>query len=89
MFFLVGRWAGGQAPTKKKLSSATLTKIWAEELTPCLTQLLASLRRLVRTLRLVHAVQRLKQEPPRSATAHSLQHRRDVCFSQAVRLYLL
>lgn len=73
-----------QAPTKKKLSSATLTKIWAEELTPCLTQLLASVRRLVRTLRLVHAVQRLKQEPPRSATAHSLQHRRDVCFSQAL-----
>ena len=61
---------------------------WIAELSPCLSKLISAAQALVKTLRLIHGVQRLKEELPRSATAHSLQHRRDVCFSQAVQLYL-
>ena len=70
--------------TKSRLSSPTMKKKWTSELTPCLSKLLKAAQSLLKTLRLVHGVQRLKEELPRSATAHSLQHRRDVCFSQAV-----
>jgi hypothetical protein len=57
---------------------------WITELSPCLSKLLSAAQALIKTLRLVHGVQRLQEELPRSATAHALQHRRDVCFSQAV-----
>jgi hypothetical protein len=57
---------------------------WITELSPCLSKLLSAAQALIKTLRLVHGVQRLQEELPRSATAHSIQHRRDVCFSQAV-----
>jgi hypothetical protein len=57
---------------------------WCTELSPCLSKLLSAAQALIKTLRLVHGVQRLQEELPRSATAHSIQHRRDVCFSQAV-----
>lgn len=57
---------------------------WTTELSPCLSKLLSAAQGLVKTLRLVHGIQRLREELPRSATAHSIQHRRDVCFSQAV-----
>ncbi len=57
---------------------------WVAELSPCLCKLISAAQALVKTLRLIHGVQRLREELPRSATAHSLQHRRDVCFSQAV-----
>ena len=61
---------------------------WAAELAPCLSKLISAAQSVVKTLRLVHGVQRLREELPRSATAHALQHRRDVCFSQAVILCL-
>jgi hypothetical protein len=54
---------------------------WCTELSPCLSKLLSAAQALIKTLRLVHGVQRLQEELPRSATAHSIQHRRDVCFS--------
>lgn len=57
---------------------------WSTELSPCLSKLLSAAQELVKTVHLVHGIQRLREELPRSATAHSLQHRRDVCFSQAV-----
>ena len=57
---------------------------WVAELSPCLSKLLSAAQSVVKTLRLVHGVLRLREELPRSATAHALQHRRDVCFSQAV-----
>ncbi|XP_046648953.1 inositol polyphosphate-4-phosphatase type I A-like isoform X2 [Daphnia pulicaria] len=57
---------------------------WCTELSPCLSKLLSAAQALIKTLRLVHGVQRLQEELPRSATAHSIQHRRDVCFSQAL-----
>lgn len=57
---------------------------WSQELGPCLSKLLTASQNLTKTLRLVHGIQRLKEEPPRSAIAHALQHRRDVCFSQAL-----
>lgn len=57
---------------------------WTSELSPCLSKLLSAAQALVKTVHLVHGLQRLREELPRSATAHSLQHRRDVCFSQAV-----
>lgn len=62
-------------PKKDKLASL---------LTPCLSKLAKASQSLLKTLHLVHGVQRLNEEQPRSAIAHSLQHRRDVCFSQAV-----
>lgn len=62
-------------------------KEWIADLTPCLNKLLNAAQGVVKTLRISHGIQRLKEELPRSATAHTLQHRRDVCFSQAVRTY--
>lgn len=61
---------------------------WTTELSPCLSKLLAAAQALVKTVHLVHGIQRLREELPRSATAHSLQHRRDVCFSQAVNHFI-
>lgn len=63
---------------------STARQRWSAELSPCLAKLLKAAQGLLKTLRLVHGVQRLKEELPRSATSHTLQHRRDVCFSQAV-----
>lgn len=57
---------------------------WVQELSPCLGKLVTASQNLTKTLHLVHAIQRLKEEAPRSAVAYSLQHRRDVCFSQAL-----
>ena len=62
---------------------------WVAELSPCLSKLLSAAQSVVKTLRLVHGVLRLREELPRSATAHALQHRRDVCFSQAVIIFFL
>ena len=47
---------------------------WITELSPCLSKLLSAAQALIKTLRLVHGVQRLQEELPRSATAHSIQH---------------
>lgn len=58
---------------------------WVTELTPCLNKLLTAAQAVVKTLRVAHGIHRLREELPHSATAHTLQHRRDVCFSQAVR----
>lgn len=71
-------------PTKEQTNQT-----WISELTPCLKKLLSAAQGLVKTLRLVHGILRLREELPRSAIAHSLQHRRDVCFSQAVSRNLL
>lgn len=62
----------------------TNNRKWMAEISPCLSKLVSASQALVKTLRLVHGVLRLREELPRSASAHSLQHRRDVCFAQAV-----
>ncbi len=59
---------------------------WVTELSPCVSKLISAAQSVVKTLRLAHGIQRLREELPRSAMAHALQHRRDVCFSQAVSL---
>lgn len=73
-----------ESPEESLLTQGKNNQTWISELTPCLKKLLTAAQGLVKTLRLVHGVLRLREELPRSATAHSLQHRRDVCFSQAV-----
>ncbi|XP_057375635.1 inositol polyphosphate-4-phosphatase type I A-like isoform X2 [Daphnia carinata] len=74
-----------QNSTEENRSSNTdHAEKWVADLSPCLSKLLSAAQTLVKTLRLVHGVQRLQEELPRSATAHSVQHRRDVCFSQAL-----
>lgn len=72
------------ATEENRSSNTEHAEKWVADLSPCLSKLLSAAQTLVKTLRLVHGVQRLQEELPRSATAHSVQHRRDVCFSQAV-----
>uniref|UniRef100_A0A0P5NVZ0 Type II inositol 3,4-bisphosphate 4-phosphatase n=1 Tax=Daphnia magna TaxID=35525 RepID=A0A0P5NVZ0_9CRUS len=72
------------ATEENRSSNTEHAEKWVADLSPCLSKLLSAAQTLVKTLRLVHGVQRLQEELPRSATAHSVQHRRDVCFSQAL-----
>lgn len=75
-----------EASSSPRLKRTKSQQEWVTELTPCLNKLLTAAQAVVKTLRISHGIHRLREEMLRSATAHTLQHRRDVCFSQAVRI---
>lgn len=57
---------------------------WVGEVRPSMRKLRQAMDGLMRTARLVHSVFRLQQTPEAAQKSHSIKHRRDVCFSQAL-----
>lgn len=64
----------------------SLTTDWVGELRPSMRKLRHAMDRLLKTARLMHSVQRLQQDVRCNRLQASIMYRRDVCFSQAVRL---
>lgn len=64
----------------------SLTTDWVAELRPSMRKLRHAMDRLLKTARLMHSVQRLQQDVRCNRLQASIMYRRDVCFSQAVRV---
>lgn len=64
-----------------------MTTDWASELRPSMRKLRQAMDGLLKTARLIHSVQRLQQDMKKISTNLAIMYRRDVCFSQAVRIY--
>lgn len=65
----------------------SLTTDWVGELRPSMRKLRHAMDRLLKTARLMHSVQRLQQDVRCNRVQASIMYRRDVCFSQAVRIH--
>lgn len=62
------------------------TTDWASELRPSMRKLRQAMDGLLKTARLMHSVQRLQQDMRKTSAMLSTMYRRDVCFSQSVRI---
>ena len=62
---------------------------WASEIRPSMRKLRQAMDGLLKTARLTHSVLRVQQDSRSAMKACSIQYRRDICFSQAVRISLV
>ncbi|KAG5684624.1 hypothetical protein PVAND_013846 [Polypedilum vanderplanki] len=62
----------------------SLTTDWASELRPSMKKLRQAMDGLLKTVRLIHSVQRLHQDTKKITSNLAIMYRRDVCFSQAL-----
>lgn len=59
---------------------------WAAELRPSMRKLRQAMDGLLKTARLTHSVFRVQEDPKAAQRVCNVRYRRDVCFSQAVRI---
>lgn len=67
----------------------SLTTDWASELRPSMRKLRQAMDGLLKTARLMHSVQRLQQDMKKTSAILNTMYRRDVCFSQSVRTFIV
>lgn len=61
---------------------------WTSELRPSMKKLRQAMDGLLKTARLTHSVFRVQEDAKTAQRACNVRYRRDVCFSQAVNLFI-
>lgn len=77
-------WANELRPSMKKLRQGMLNNHAKSNI--IIKHLFLAMDILLKTARIIHSVQRLQQDTKKTSSNLAIMFRRDVCFSQAVRM---